>query len=605
MPMTPRPNHRRQPTAGPRKKNPIMKSTRRAGTSRPARTKWKRPQEDSEAEADKPKGVCPAKQLRRLPSSRHEFSENLEEGSNAEADEPEGVRPLEEPKELSPQPRPVQLPSTSPAQRRRTLRLQGADPIQTTPDSVQHVKTRKRPRERPREDEVSLPRPSPEPFLKRVQTSVNEPLKCKTISEARVGYWRETGAWPTEEQEATMDRFLKLVDHARAKKRSLSRKRSNASASETIPTQSTSSMSRDQKCAPYRHPLFQRQLKECGSFMDDHELGITPESEKLCQQLLKELQPAPQHTLFSDDELFKKTCKRIKGENETKVVRDISQLIVPSAEILADKGATHLAILRETTNACWTNSIPFINPPGSRSRSGPRPQPDFGLGFDRDAFNPEQLRKLQPFLGDLLADSSFFAATYQMYFPFLTSEVKCGDRELDVADRQNAYTQSVILRGLHLLFQLVDQENELHREINSFSISHNDEDVRIWGHYVVIDGKDVKFYRHLISKFIFAPSGEGDQRWKAYKFVRNVYDLWLPKHFERICSVIDMLPADLNSDVSEQDLASSRSGLSQQLEDYSFVDEGIIPNSRPSLRPITPDTTINAGSGNSKKTKTK
>jgi hypothetical protein len=129
--------------------------------------------------------------------------------------------------------------------------------------------------------------------------------------------------------------------------------------------------------------------------------------------------------------------------------------------------------------------------------------------------------------------------------------------------------------------------------------------VRIWGYYAVIDGKDVKFYRYLISKFIFALSGEGDSRWKAYKFVKNVYDLWLPKHFERICSVIDMLPADLNFDVSEQDLASSRSGLSQQLEDYSFAEEGIIPNSQPSVQPITPDTTTNAGSSNSKKKKTK
>ncbi|RMZ83194.1 hypothetical protein DV738_g1426, partial [Chaetothyriales sp. CBS 135597] len=402
-------------------------------------------------------------------------------------------------------------------------------------------RTKQAKRKRHQEDEVHLPRVSPESSPKRLRTSA-APTQ-KTIGEARIEFWREGGTWPTEEQETTMHRFRELVDDARARKRSQSRKRSNASlASETNPTQSTSSMSRDQKCAPYRHPLVQRQLKECGSFMDDHELGISAESEKLCQQLLKEPQSVPQNTLFSDDELFKKTCKRVK---------------------------------------------------------------DFGLGFDRDAFNPEQLQKLQPFLGDLLADSSFFAATYQMYFPFLTSEVKCGDGELDVADRQNAYAQSVILRGLHSLFQLVDQEKELHREINGFSISHNDEDVRIWGHYAVIEGKDVKFYRHLISKFIFAPSGEGDQRWKAYKFVKNVYDLWLPKHFEKLCSVIDMLPTDLNFDVSEQDLASSRSGLSQQLEDYSFAEEGIIPNSLPSVQPITPDTTINAGSSNSKKKKKK
>jgi hypothetical protein len=42
-----------------------------------------------------------------------------------------------------------------------------------------------------------------------------------------------------------------------------------------------------------------------------------------------------------------------------------------------------------------------------------------------------------------------------MYFPFLTSEVKCGASALDIADRQNAHSQTVALRGLIELFQLV------------------------------------------------------------------------------------------------------------------------------------------------------
>ncbi|KAM3081539.1 hypothetical protein ACMFMG_004996 [Clarireedia jacksonii] len=255
-----------------------------------------------------------------------------------------------------------------------------------------------------------------------------------------------------------------------------------------------------------------------------------------------------------------------KGENESKVVLRISELIVPSAKVLADQGAQHLSIVRESANAYWVLSVPFINPPGtgSGSRSGPRPQPDSAKAFDRDAFNKEQLRKLQPYLGDLLTDMSYFAATFQMYFPFLTCEAKCGDGGLDIADRQNAYSQSVLLLGLYKLFQLAGREQELHREINGFSVSHNDQHVRIYGHYLFINGNDVQIYRHLISAFIFAPSGEGDQRWKAYKFVKNVYDLWLPKHFERLCTVIDVLPEVSDA---EQELSSLRSGLSQQFED--------------------------------------
>ena len=397
-----------------------------------------------------------------------------------------------------------------------------------------------------------------------------------------------------------MNRFWELVNHARARKKSLSRKRSNASLiSGTTPTQISGSMSRDQQCAPYRHPLFESQLEECGSFMNEHELGIAAESERLCQQLLNGPQLVPQHSLFSDDVLFRKTCSRMKNENETKIVQRLSPLIIPSAEVLADRGVNHLAVVRETNDACWINSEPFMytSGSGSGSRSGPRPQPDFGFGFDRRAFNAEQLQKLQPFLGDLLTDSSLFAATYRMYFPFLTCEVKCGDGGLDVADRQNAYSQSIILRGVYSLFQLVGREKELHREINGFSLSHNDEDVKIWGHYAVVDEQGVKFYRHLISKFVFAPSGEGDQRWKAYKFVKNVYDLWLPGHFKRICSAVDMLPADLNSENPNLPQLQSpgtgldplRSGLSQQLGEHGLIEEQSVLESQPVVQEITPE----------------
>ncbi|MCJ1467580.1 hypothetical protein MMC07_006205 [Pseudocyphellaria aurata] len=465
-------------------------------------------------------------------------------------------------------------------------------------------------RKRHQEDEVHPSYVSPESSYKRRRTSA-APTQ-KTIGEARIEFWRERGTWPTEEQETTMHRFRELVDDARAKRRSPSRKRSNGSInSETNQTQTSSNQQpRDQKSAPYKHPLFEEQLKDCGSFMDDHAEGITAESEKLCQTLLKGTHSPPKDTLFSEDDLFKKTCKRIRGENETKVVRDIAPLIVPSAEILADRGAKHLEILRETVNACWVNSISFMKPPGLRP--GPRPQPDFGLGFKRDAFSRERLQKLQPFIGDLLTDSTLIAATYNMYLPFFSAEVKCGAAALDIADRQNAHTQSVILRGLYTLFRLVGREKELHREINGFSISHSDVDVRIWGHYAVVDGDDVKYYRHPIRQLNIRELN-GKEKWTAYAFVRNIYDLWLPKHFARICDIIDMLPADLDFDVSEQgpESASSRSGLSQRFESYALDDEQVVPDSQPSqpsrqpsVQPVTPDATIGTESTKSKKKRT-
>ncbi|CBY01425.1 predicted protein [Plenodomus lingam JN3] len=94
---------------------------------------------------------------------------------------------------------------------------------------------------------------------------------------------------------------------------------------------------------------------------------------------------SPPKDTLSDDELFEDTLASIKGRIETRVIRDIAQLIVPFAEILAMRGAKHLKSLRETTKAGWNNAILFCRP---------RPQPDYSLGFKREAFTQEQLQTL-------------------------------------------------------------------------------------------------------------------------------------------------------------------------------------------------------------------
>lgn len=105
-------------------------------------------------------------------------------------------------------------------------------------------------------------------------------------------------------------------------------------------------------------------------------------------------------------------------------------------------------------------------------------------------------------------------ATWQMYFPFLTCEVKCGAAALDVVDRQNAHSMTMAARGVVELFRLVGREKELHREILAFSISHDDRTVRIYGHYPVINGKDTTYYRHPIYTFEFTAL-EGKEKWTA------------------------------------------------------------------------------------------
>lgn len=254
-----------------------------------------------------------------------------------------------------------------------------------------------------------------------------------------------------------------------------------------------------------------------GSYMrelDDYE---TPKNIKdLCQALLERDQSVPQDSLFCND-LFRRTCRKLEDRNEAKVIQDISRLIVPSAESLANHGARHLDHLTQNVAGGLTEGIPL---------ESPRPQPDYSAGFRLSAFTDEQLNKLDPLIGSVY-DTSFFVANYRMYFPFLMCEVKCGAAALDIADRQDAHSMTLAVRAVVELFRLVKREKELYREILALLISHDHAMVRIYGHYPVIGGNKTTFYRHPIHKFDFTAL-DGKEKWTAYKFTKNVYNIWMP-----------------------------------------------------------------------------
>jgi hypothetical protein len=279
--------------------------------------------------------------------------------------------------------------------------------------------------------------------------------------------------------------------------------------------------------------------------------NISEESRQLCTTLLDQEQELPGESLF-DDDIFDITCQRVASSKEATVVRDILPLIVPSAEILAAR-KSELECLIEGVNEAWSNCLPILS----------RPQPDYSVGFRREAFTEEQLNKMAPAIGNFIAgDQSLFMATSEMHFPFLACEVKCGAEALDFADRQNAHSMTLAVRGVVELFRLVDRESELHLRILAFSVSHDHEGVKIYGHYPVIDKATAKleYCRHLILKFYFTERN-GRGKWAAYQFTKNVYDLWAPKHLERICSAIDQIrPGSFDLGVLVE------TGLSAELE---------------------------------------
>ncbi|KAI1426995.1 hypothetical protein F5Y12DRAFT_783568 [Xylaria sp. FL1777] len=261
---------------------------------------------------------------------------------------------------------------------------------------------------------------------------------------------------------------------------------------------------REKKSAQYRDQRYDTLLATKGSF--------------IVKSKLDRKQIFPEDSLFSNN-FFDSPCQKIHNRNKARVIQDIFRLIVPSAESLTTRGTEHLEILTESVNDGWNNSIPLV---------GTRPQPGYSVGFRRGAFTKEQLE---------------------------TSEVKCGAEAVDVAERRNAHTVVELCRP-------VGREDEVHRQILAFSVSHDHRLVRIHGHCPVINKKETEYYCHPIHTFDITVL-DGKDKWTAYQVTNNIYDTWMLDHFKRICSAIDQLPSKVNFNVQA---LSESTGLSQGLE---------------------------------------
>ena len=408
------------------------------------------------------------------------------------------------------------------------------------------------------DDSVSCP----EPLLYWIQTGRWHKDNFKQDSQVREDFERGKSPERLEQRNLLRQTYAREpigsmygfphLPHLFARKRSsssLSHKKSQTTlqaASDQLP--------REAKSVQYNNPEYEIRLDLKGSYMRKSTLGITDTSKDLCRILLANEQTVPPISLFRDD-IFDDTCASVQGRNEAMVVRDISPLICPSAQVLRILGAQHLINLCESVNEGWNSAEEF---------EGARPQPDYSVGFGRSAFTQEQLNKLKPFVGEpgtkLL---THFMATTRMYFPFLTCEVKCGATALDIADRQNAHSMTIAIRALVGLFRLVKREKELDREILTFSISHDHRSVRIYGHYAIIEGDKTTFYRHPIHTFDFTAL-DGKERWTAHKFVKNIYDYHSPRIHTKICSGIDDLPSVINFDLSRSTSFSQSTPQSSQ-----------------------------------------
>lgn len=288
-----------------------------------------------------------------------------------------------------------------------------------------------------------------------------------------------------------------------------------------------STVSRDKKYSAYRDVNYPVVLETKGSFMRPSKAGLVDEDKTLSEKLLVLSQPVPDNSLF-DDARFEKFHSLLRGRSEARVYLDLHPLIVPSAENLYISGREEFDGLIEGHNDLWVKSIPFY---------GPRPQPDHTYGFKWSNFTETQRRKLniEP------TEQSLYTAREDIYFPFLTSEVKCGKQGLDLADRPNTHSMTIALRGIVDLYRKANRSSDVHRRALGFSISHDDNSARIYVHYPEIDGNDTVYWRNTIKELNFR-DGRGREKWTCYQFTLNVCQVFAPALLKRLKTVIDELP---------------------------------------------------------------
>lgn len=118
------------------------------------------------------------------------------------------------------------------------------------------------------------------------------------------------------------------------------------------------------------------------------------------------------------------------------LIQEIYRL-VPLAQNLAMYGATHFGHLIESVNEGWTGSVPVEGP-----------QLDYSFGFRGD---PHLRSSSSTGIGSVY-DTPYFVATYWRYFSFLTGKGKGCAAALDIADRQNAHSMTIVVSDVVELF---------------------------------------------------------------------------------------------------------------------------------------------------------
>ncbi|KAJ5982363.1 hypothetical protein N7451_012463 [Penicillium sp. IBT 35674x] len=188
-----------------------------------------------------------------------------------------------------------------------------------------------------------------------------------------------------------------------------------------------------------------------------------------------------------EDEYMTAFHNALQNRSEARLLVDLHPLIMPSAENQYIRGNQSLKDVINGYNNPWLKTELIY---------GPKPQPDHARGLRWSAFSENQRRKL----GIKPDEKSPYTVREDVYFPYLTAEIKCGNQALDFADRQNMHSIYIALRAVISLYQAAGCIEAVHRRILGFSISHDLGGLRMYGYYPEINNGKVSFYRWPVAQ---------------------------------------------------------------------------------------------------------
>lgn len=352
---------------------------------------------------------------------------------------------------------------------------------------------------------------------------VDQPLK----------HWAATGYWPF------------LSDKMSQEDSGPSHKRSR--------TPSYSQGARDGDLPRAYSPAFETILANNGVFMDELKgrSRVCERSKDLCAALRQKPHPGPEYTAFPLSE-FLSVWQHAQNRNEGRVYRDLTPVLVPSPALLSISGIQGLEMIAEEISVEWSKC---------KTLGGPKPKPDFALGISPTAFDDEEIAKLQNY-ASYDRPTRF---TDNLYFPFLLCEVKCGLEGINRADRQNMHSASMAVRAIVELFESLGREEarKLDGETLVFSISHDNERSKVYGHLPITMGGKTTFYRYPVASYVL--NFDEILGWKPTRdLIMEIYYTIYPAHLRRI--------RDALAEMDDPRKHSMRSGMSVEEDESLEVD---------------------------------